>query len=292
MSVCAIRSIDLAVPQIDAARAFYEDSWGLEIVERDGAAIYFRGTGLEHHIVVLRPGPEPALARLDFAAPDRAAVDRLFARCESSGAGIVTPPQNLDEPGGGYGFTVRDPEGRIVAVSADVGAHQRRGSRADVPMKLSHAVMHSADADGTSRFYSDLFGFRVRDRTKGMDFLGCNADHHSLAFVRGGPAPHVHHVAFELRDIDAVMRGAGRLKRSRITLEWGVGRHGPGNNVFAYFYDPAGFVVEYTTEMQQVDDATYRVGTPKDWDRPTNSDQWGVAGSPSERFLGHSPPRA
>lgn len=292
MSVCAVRSVEIALPEMDAAREFYEERWGLEIVERDGPAVYFRGTGLEHHILVLRPGPEPALARLNFAAPDRAAVDRLFARLEGTAGCIVSSPRNVDEPGGGYGFSVRDPEGRIVSVAADVDTHAHRGTRANVPVKISHVVMHSVDADAASRYYSDHFGFRVRDRTKAMDFLGCNPDHHSLAFVRGGPAPLVHHIAFELTDIDAVMRGAGRLKRSRIPLEWGVGRHGPGNNVFAYFYDPAGFVVEYTTEMQQVDDTTYRVGTPQDWDRPTNSDQWGVAGPPSERFLAHSPPRA
>ena len=35
---------------------------------------------------------------------------------------------------------------------------------------------------------------------------------------------------------------------------WGVGRHGPGNNVFSYFVEPNGFVTEYTTEVEQVDD--------------------------------------
>ena len=40
-----------------------------------------------------------------------------------------------------------------------------------------------------------------------------------------------------------------------IQIEWGVGRHGPGNNVFAYFIGPVGIVVEYTAEVLQVDDS-------------------------------------
>jgi catechol 2,3-dioxygenase len=34
-------------------------------------------------------------------------------------------------------------------------------------------------------------------------------------------------------DLDSVMRGAGRMRESGYPIEWGVGRHGAGNNVFA-----------------------------------------------------------
>ncbi len=53
------------------------------------------------------------------------------------------------------------------------------------------------------------------------------------------------------------MRGAGRLKTNGFNIEWGVGRHGPGDNVFTYFVEPNGFVVEYTTEVEQIDESTY-----------------------------------
>lgn len=289
--VTSLRSIELYTPHLDEAARFYEEHWGLELVERDAGAIYLRATGPEHHVLVLRQGDAPGVARLNFGVADRTVLDELFAKVEAGGARVLAAPGAVNEPGEGYGFRVADPEGREVCVAAGVAEHVR-GGRAGAPAKVSHVVLNSRDAESTSAFYCDLLGFRVRDRTKGMNFLGCNSDHHSLAFTRLSDEASLHHVAYELPNIDAVMRGAGRLKRSGIGLEWGVGRHGPGNNVFAYFYDPCGFVVEYTTEMQQVDDAVYRVGTPQDWDRPSNSDQWGVAGPPSNRFLRHSPPRA
>jgi hypothetical protein len=80
-------------------------------------------------------------------------------------------------------------------------------------------------------------------------------------------------------NIDAEMRGIGRLKAANCPVRWGIGRHGPGNNVFAYFVDPNGFVIEYTTEVQSVDDATHE---PQVWKRvPHLMDRWGTAGPPS-----------
>ena len=55
------------------------------------------------------------------------------------------------------------------------------------------------------------------------------------------------------------MRGAGRMKQQGFNVEWGVGRHGPGDNIFSYFIEPNGFVTEYTAEVEQIDEANGRV---------------------------------
>ncbi len=59
-----------------------------------------------------------------------------------------------------------------------------------------------------------------------------------------------HHAAFEMDNIDGFMYGLGRVMEHGHTIEWGPGRHGPGNNVFCYFIDPDGFAIEYTTDME------------------------------------------
>ena len=89
-----------------------------------------------------------------------------------------------------------------------------------------------------------------------MEFVRCTSDHHSLALVRT-EGPSLNHMAYEMADIDGLMRGAGRMKQAGYNIEWGLGRHGPGNNVFTYFVEPNGFVTEYTTDVEQVDEATY-----------------------------------
>jgi catechol 2,3-dioxygenase len=48
--------------------------------------------------------------------------------------------------------------------------------------------------------------------------------------------------------------------------------------------DPFGVVIEYTAEIQQIDD-TYRVGRPEDWKWPEGRvDHWGISGPPSPRL--------
>jgi hypothetical protein len=84
-------------------------------------------------------------------------------------------------------------------------------------------------------------------------------------------------VAFMMPTLDGVMRASGRTIDRGCPVGWGPGRHGPGDNVFAYFVDPFGFVVEYTAEVLQVDDE-YRAGDPDDWTWPPGrTDQWGIA---------------
>jgi len=75
------------------------------------------------------------------------------------------------------------------------------------------------------------------------------------------------------------MRGSGRMIDNSYPIGWGVGRHGPGNNVFAYFVDPFGFVIEYTAEVLQIDEA-YKSHGPEYWVWPPGrTDHWGIAPS-------------
>ncbi len=80
-----------------------------------------------------------------------------------------------------------------------------------------------------------------------------------------------------MQDVDAVMRGVGRLRDHGMAPAWGPGRHGPGANVFAYFIAPFHAVVEFSTAVDQVPD-DYRVGAPEDWTWPPGRiDQWGLS---------------
>ena len=85
-------------------------------------------------------------------------------------------------------------------------------------------------------------------------------------------------------DLDSVMRGAGRMKDAGYATEWGPGRHGPGDNAFNYFVGPFDVVIEYTAEVQQIDDS-YKAGQPTDWTWPPGRvDQWGISQPPSARL--------
>jgi catechol 2,3-dioxygenase len=281
--ISGLRSVELAVFDLKQSTDFYCKVWGLEPVVARGDTVHLRAAGREHHAVTLRERPRAALLAVHFEAPDRATVDALHAKAKAMGARIDSTPAPLpDDAGGGYGFRLRTPEGHPLSISADVTPHTEVVGDPTRPTKLTHVVLNSANVEQQTAFFLDVLGFKWSDSTRMMDFIRCCADHHSIAFARSH-GPSLNHMAYEMPNIDSLMRGAGRLKQNGFEIAWGVGRHGPGNNVFSYFVEPNGFVTEYTTEVEQVDDS-YVPHDAKWWDDLNYwPDRWNMAGPPSER---------
>jgi catechol 2,3-dioxygenase len=219
-----------------------------------------------------------------LAADDRAAVDTLHGKAKALGATVTSAPADLPRPaGGGYGFQFKTPEGHVINIASDVATHATAVNDRSKPQKLSHVVLNSAKIGDEIDFFIDLLGFKLSDSTQMMTFIRCCADHHSIAMARGS-GPSLNHMAYEVANIDGLMRGAGRLKSNGFNIEWGVGRHGPGDNVFTYFVEPNGFVVEYTTEIEQIDESTYAPHDADYWANfPMRPCRWGMATKPSNR---------
>jgi catechol-2,3-dioxygenase len=277
-----LRGVDLGVRDVAAQARFYTEVWRLSVAAERGGSVYLRGSGAYHHILALHPRAEPALLCINLAAADRASVDALHARVTAAGATQVDSPAAIGEPGGGYGFAFLDPEGRAVRVIAEDARHADARSEPDRPLKITHVVLNTPRQEEAAAFWVRALGFQVSDRSL-LTFIRCNADHHNLAFHPGERST-LHHIAFEMDGVDSVMRGAGRMRDAGHAIEWGLGRHGPGNNVFAYFIGPDNFVIEYTAEIEQVDDR-YRVREPREWAYPPgHSDLWGATPPPSERM--------
>jgi len=277
-----LRSIAIGVTDLEAAERFYNDTWHLETVAKTGDAAYLRGAGSFHHILSLHRSDKPDVRNVSFSVGSRADLDAIAQRTQAAGGRLLSGPQPLDEPGGGIAVVVADPQGRILRfVHGDV--RHAENSHKDAPRRITHVVFNSSDVTSAQRFFEDALGFRLSDRTKIMAFMRCNSDHHSIALA-DSDADTLNHIAFVMPDLDAVMRGAGRMVDAGWPIEWGVGRHGPGNNVFSYFVGPDDFVIEYTADVLQVDDS-YKTGGPSDWTWPPGRfDQWGVSKPPSNRI--------
>lgn len=277
-----LRHIALKTPDPAGLAAFYQDKWGLKIVAEQEGAFYLRGVGPERFVLALVPAERRGIERIAFALADQAAVDEAAHDLAAKGVRIHREPAPLTTPGDGYGCQLVDSDGRCIELSSEVAlAHE--GERWDAPVqpkKISHVVLNTPDFEGIIEFYTGLLGFRVSDWSeKQMVFLRCNTDHHAISFNR---APHaaLNHVAYELPNVDGVMRGIGTLKRLGVNPMWGPGRHGPGNNIFCYFQDAAGYVCEYTAEVQTIDEESHQ---PEVWPRnvPEKMDRWGISGPPS-----------
>jgi catechol 2,3-dioxygenase-like lactoylglutathione lyase family enzyme len=283
--VTGVRSVELGVRNLNQSADFYKKVWGLDEVAANGDAMYLRGTGRDHHLLALREQGKASLLAVDFATADRHAVDALYAKTKGYGVKMFgePAPRTVIE-GGGYGFKFNTPDGLPIRISCEIGQHEDTVVDKSRPSKIAHVVPNSAKTDEQITFFTDVLGFKLTDSSRMMEFLRCTSDHHSMAIFRNN-GPSLNHIAYDVPDIDGLMRGSGRLKQNGFNVEWGIGRHGPGNNVFSYFIEPNGFVTEYTTEVEQIDEATHIAQDAEFWDKlPQKPDRWGLAGMPSNRM--------
>ncbi len=278
-----LRSVALTVPDLAAAEAFYTTVWQLDVAARSQGAIYLSGSGADHHLLALHAAPgTPCIRHVTLRARSSTALGAI-AQATLAAGGVVERAEGASpDPAGGRALLIRDADGRRIEV---VHGDTRRSADApappDQPLRLAHAVLNAHAVAATQAFFEQALGFVLADRTRIMAFMNCNDDHHSIA-LGDTDNDALNHIAFLMPTLDAVMRGGGRLKDAGLPPQWGPGRHGPGDNAFNYFVDPFGIVIEYTAEVEQIDDR-YQPGAPADWAWPPGRiDQWGIGTAPTD----------
>jgi catechol 2,3-dioxygenase-like lactoylglutathione lyase family enzyme len=285
--VASLRSVEIGLPDVAAAEQFYTRTWGLSVAARKGSSVYLRGTGTDHHLLSLHASAQPELQMVTFRASSAQALDQIARNVVLHGGAVLAKRVPIDEPGGGECVVVRDPQGRILRFVWGDTLHATMPEHPDQPIRLAHAVMNSHDVASGLAFYKNALGFQLSDRTRIMAFIRIpkkpSGDHHSIALADADNNC-LNHIAFVMPSLESVMRGGGRMKDAGYGIEWGPGRHGPGDNAFNYFVGPAGFVIEYTAEVEQVDDS-YAARGPDDWKWPAGRfDHWGISLPPSARL--------
>ncbi len=259
-----LRSVELELPDVGKAADFLGGVWGLLPAGTSGGTQFFRGTGGHPYILSITKASSPAVAAVTLSG----SAEEI--------ASIGKADTAYDVPGGGKGLELRGPEAQTYRFIVETSAPPALPLERDKPIQLTHAVLNTVDPDAAELFAVEKLGFVVSDRTAHMRFLRCNRKHHCVAYAKAA-LPSLNHIAFEMKDTDAVMRGIARLREAGCESVWGPGRHGPGNNVFGYFIAPYGGVIEYTAEVSEVGD-DYRVGTPEDWKWPPGRiDHWGIS---------------
>jgi hypothetical protein len=123
-----------------------------------------------------------------------------------------------------------------------------------------------------------------------MSFIRCDqgsipTDHHTLAMTLG-PRNRYVHSAFQVADIDAMAAGGEYLREIGFHRSWGIGRHIEGSQIFDYWRDPDGLLVEHFTDGDRFD-----CNLEPGWSPMTASGlaQWGPPAS--KDFMGISPGR-
>ena len=160
----------------------------------------------------------------------------------------------------------------VELIAAVDQVHDEYGARDVKPQSLNHVVLYTSNRSAMEQFYGGTLGFKLSDTLADfMTFWRCNANHHSIALATArGDQRGLNHVAFDVRDWQDLMRAVYFMGERGVRRMWGPGRHLAGNNLFSYYFDPEGNVVEYTTEVEQITSDDYVPPV-----RPRIPDQWG-----------------
>ncbi|MDB5769904.1 MAG: Glyoxalase/bleomycin resistance protein/dioxygenase [Burkholderia sp.] len=124
------------------------------------------------------------------------------------------------------------------------------------PIEVGHVVFFVKDLNAMERFYVERLGFAASDHYPGYGaFLRCAPDggHHDLFMLQlpTGKAG-LNHVAFTVRDIHEVFGGGLHVSRCGWETQLGPGRHPISSAYFWYIKNPAGALVEYYADEDQL----------------------------------------
>jgi catechol-2,3-dioxygenase len=287
MTITRIGHVGLVVPDVDRYAAFLVDGLGLHEVAREGDHVLL-GLNSRHHQVRLTEGPY-GCDGVGFDVSDAAALADWRERITAAGLQITrdTPVHASAQDG----FSFEMPAGPTVELCAGVALapalagdpldHYRAKDRGPAKLrKLGHVSIGSPDPAAVQRVFVDVLGFRISDRFGDvLTWARCNSDHHSVGFAPAA-APGAQHVAYELESFAHYEELADRLAQRGTRLIWGPGRHGPGNNLFVYFLDPEGGMIEVYSDMVRIEDEAGYVAHEWD-DLQAVGNSWGPLPDPS-----------
>ena len=269
-----IAYVRFSAPDLDEMERFLVD-FGLQRAERRDDRLFMRGTGPDPFVHETVQG-EAGFAALAF---DAGSAEALEAAAQLEGASAI---EDIDGPGGGRCVRFTDPDGYTVEIvhgrapsdpivphhgeplntgtaQPRQGTLQRLAAGPSQVKRIGHCVIRVSDFEKSQAWYQSRFGFLVSDEIALPDsdrivtaFMRCDlgedfADHHTLLCVGLGPVG-FDHAAFEVEDFDDLMLGHDQLERGGYGHHAGVGRHLLGSQIFDYWKDPWGHVLEHFTD--------------------------------------------
>jgi 2,3-dihydroxybiphenyl 1,2-dioxygenase len=140
------------------------------------------------------------------------------------------------------------------------------------PLGLGHFVQVSRDYAKTVEFCRKALGLRLSDYIRGpletprgpvpldVTFLhSATGRHHSLATAQMPTPKHIHHVMFEVADMDDVGLARDRCVAAGFPIAMDLGHH-PNDGMFSFYVvSPSGFLIEFGSGGAVIDDAHWEV---------------------------------
>jgi catechol 2,3-dioxygenase len=250
----ALQSLHLYSPAPLEAARFYRDTYGMALIPAGG------GAGTDTYVchapgrqLMLSTGPANQLNCAHFAFHDNAAWMPFSARFEGRAQEPMPAALGLLDPTGSA-VSLRDPDGNKIVFTGPAYSDMAAPSGLP-PARLQHFALRTPQIDAMLDFYVRELGFVLSDAVRDEGgvlracFLRSNCLHHALALFFA-PAACFDHQSFEAPDWASMLVWGDHMAKRRVPIVWGIGRHGPGNDVFFMVRDPDGNLAEISAEIE------------------------------------------
>ncbi|OWU83151.1 glyoxalase [Oceanicola sp. 22II-s10i] len=281
--VFAIGHVKLNTTDMDALVKDSTDVLGLRVTNRTDSEVWLSANGRAAELVVVR-ADEKSFHTIGLEALTADDVAAAKANVEGAGCRILSDEPSLSCMDAGVTFAT--PEGlrfEIHTPTRDDLYRPRYDTVGVGPRRLDHVNLISPNPDATRHQLTAICGMRMSEKLANDSLTwmyGGNRQHHILGLVKG--AVGVHHYSFEFPEFNMYCRLGDILDRHDRQLIWGPGRHRPGDNTYAYYYDPAGCIVECSGPMAIIpDDAHFQPRIITNLERPGNVREMNVWGTPA-----------
>jgi catechol 2,3-dioxygenase len=242
----SLQCIHLFSPQPQVLAEFYGRCYGMRVAQ-SGDAFICTGPGRS---VAVSQGPANQLRYAQFGLQGAAAWDAFAARTRA------LPREPLPAPlaGRAQALVFRDPDGNLMVFTL-ADAALETASDAPSPATSQHFAVRTTRVAGMQAFYRDQLGFVVSDEVRDEGgvlracFLRTDPLHHAMALF-GAPITCFDHQSFETPGWDDMKRWGDRMAALKVPIVWGIGRHGPGNDVFFMVRDPDNNLAEISAEIE------------------------------------------
>jgi 2,3-dihydroxy-p-cumate/2,3-dihydroxybenzoate 3,4-dioxygenase len=247
-----LRYVRLGSRDLAAATEYARTILGLELVRREGDAVYLRGDDRDHTLVYFEGDAADHTTGWEVADP--AALDAAGAELESRKIQVRRGSRvECEKRYVGDFLSFADPSGNRheLVAGARSGATRFSSSRDCGVWSFSHIGLRTTEAARDETFWTTVMNARVSDRIGAAPLLRIDEVHHRVALF---PSQHagVQHVNHQVHGVDDVMRSYYFLREQRVKIVFGPGRHPTSGAVFLYFEGPDGMVYEYSTGVRLI----------------------------------------
>lgn len=249
--------VTVGVADRQAFKNFATEVVGCQVAADNDRETLLRNDWCAYRIRVLDDDINDVLA-VGWCVPSKMLLDAAAARLERHGVTFRWGrPEEAAERKVQHLIFVKDPEGINLELFSGLRIDPARPFHSPLPISgfvtgdegMGHIGLWTSDLERSVAFYRDVLGMRITDRAEGAlvnaAFLRFNRRQHGLALVQApsGFSQYLHHIEFEMRELDDVGRAYDKAT-DRDILMTTLGKHPAEQALSFYMYTPAGFAFE------------------------------------------------